>query len=627
MSDFPALNRIRRRVSALRLPPIPEAPAPTTERVVAHLAEPLRPAPLDADFESMSRSLCALVYVDEDLRRDIREHFTARRHAAWAPCYAIELVALLRHAARAERLLAARDWCLTGTTLATMATISWLAFGRRLAGPALVVLVLGAGVARWYLHRHELTLWSLVKRYIGHTKGMWRRTLSRCTVACVAVAVLVAVVLSRSTARLCAVAVLTCLAISWAIIVGFAVNSWRLARRVETNPARPRDLAPPTSRALEERAEQVSTGNLFVYARERANLPLGPFVGAGHRLSAWSAPLVDITIGRADDGERVPPQTVDLIELHRWLKTSVDDLGLPKVRCTHQLYVDGASLTDLSVGRLLLHNAPAGPPRSELPEDLVLRRVAEPRPYQRGYLAIQVTDWAGDVVVTMFVRAVLERELLHLEIAVHALPEVRWRRNDHEPDDPGRNALIPAPRGSGKPDGRRERRVTDMAPTPAAALKRGLTTGTRAYWPTLTGAAPRCGRAALQPVVRSVTSWHHQRFTGRGGAFEFGAVTSLREHLAMGQRMHYNAFEDALNHLRRLQHRLMKAFAEYLKSRDIDLAGFSEESAKTIQNVQQYIFNNLNAGAMTFGDNSPATGTVRMPDQSPQPAPSQVGMS
>jgi hypothetical protein len=307
----------------------------------------------------------------------------------------------------------------------------------------------------------------------------------------------------------------------------------------------------------------------------------------------------------------------------------VHELGLDKLRCEHQLYVDGRSLTGPGLGQLLLRDPPAGPPRSVVPEELILRLVGQPRSYQRGYLAIQVIDWDGDVVVTMFVRAVLERELLHLEIAVHALPEVIWRGAEDDGDDDDferylRGATI---EHGTKQGGRRQRRPAEIAPTRAAAIRRGLALGTRTYWTALAGAAPRCGRAALRPVARFGRNRRHRLHTGSGGAFEFGAETSLREHLAMGQRMHHNAFDDALGHLRRLQHRLMNVFAGYLTSRDIDPKGFVEEAAKAIQNVQQFIFNNLNAGAMTFGSNSPATGTVNAANQPPSGAAPQAGTS
>jgi hypothetical protein len=123
-------------------------------------------------------------------------------------------------------------------------------------------------------------------------------------------------------------------------------------------------------------------------------------------------------------------------------------------------------------------------------------------------------------------------------------------------------------------------------------------------------------------VIRTATGRRHRRHTTHGGPFEFGADTSLRERLALGQRMHYNAFDDTLGHLRRLQHRLTKAFADYLTSHNIDLQGFIEESATIIQNVQQNIFNNLNAGAMTFGSHSPATAPPPgQPQQGGNPQP------
>ena len=107
-----------------------------------------------------------------------------------------------------------------------------------------------------------------------------------------------------------------------------------------------------------------------------------------------------------------------------------------------------------------------------------------------------------------------------------------------------------------------------------------------------------------------MVSWGHWHGRKLGRRRDFGANLSLREHLALGQKLHYYAFVDVLGHMSRLQHLLVRAFAEYLTQRGIDIQDLVRSTATIINNNQQNIFHNLTTGAMTFGDGSTATGTV-----------------
>jgi hypothetical protein len=191
-----------------------------------------------------------------------------------------------------------------------------------------------------------------------------------------------------------------------------------------------------------------------------------------------------------------------------------------------------------------------------------------------------------------------------LEVSVHALPEVKLSVEEPDPYDPD-------------PDRRRRppktRPVVEIPPRTWPAIRYGVKIGTRTYWPTIFGAARRCGMAVWTPLAGSITRLRHKRETARGHTCDFGADTSLREDLALGQRIHYNALVDTMGHAERLQYRLIKAFADHLEACNVDIRDLIGKSETIITTNQQNIFNNLKAGAVTFGDNSPASGSVNHP--------------
>lgn len=566
------------------------------------LPEGLSAAPHEATLE-----LCALAYLEQELRDDVVRDFGKRPHQSWAPCYAIDLVALLQHTTRATRIVMVRDWFLTAVLLATITLTSLVLFGPRpvgLAGVSLVVVA--AGAVRAALIRKKTTVRGVLRRMVGHTSQQWTRSMRRVALMLAVTAVGVVFVLQHSAGRMCALIIGGGFASAYLIVVGASAVAHVLAARVRFGAAALRLRNDPLHPVLRQRALDVTSGNVLVYTRGRASGELGPFVGAGHRLTNWRSPLVDVS-HRGQDAdvseEMVQPSAeFDLIDLHRKLRASAESLGLPKLRCEHRLYVDGRALTRSggAPAAKLLAKSPFGPPMTSVSEEEVLAKIAEPLEYERGYLCLQVTDWNGDVVVTMFVRAVLERELLHLECSVHALPEVIWQRRDKD-DDPVERYLL----GSiGVASGQIAR--TEVITHPWTAFWKGARAGARIYRRTLPIAALHTVRLAALPLTRRLRRRRHQVDRMHGVPFDFGADISFRERLALGQRMHYNAFIDALAHMQRLQYRLANSMAEYLKSCGIEPQDFVERSMVVVNNI----FNDLKAGAITFGANSTATGTV-----------------
>ncbi len=567
------------------------------------------PTERDDRVSRPTRYLCAWVYVEERLREQVRTHLNPRSHKAWVPCYAVDLVALLRHNRRAGRLAAMRDWLLIAVLLADMTAVSYLLFGRQPVGfLAVLAVVVGVATLRVVLIRRKVTIRKILRSFGRYLRRHWRKSPERFLVPAIVVMVFLGTVFAHPAGRLCLLVVLAGFAAAWLLVAGFGAITFVVASRALADPDGPRELAPELPTFVEERAERVARANLLVYSGNRGDgqaseqwqtdwSALGPFVGAGHRLTRWTTPPVNIRVGKPDgDGNPTKPQDVDVLTLHERLKAAAERLGLPKLRCEHRLYVDGRWLVGTPE---LLERPDIGPPSPRVDEHTVLEHIADPLEHHRGYLCLQVTDWKGEVVVTMLVRAVLDGDLLQLEVSVHALPEVRVGEPDPDED------RDPFPR---RP--RKHRAPIEIPPRAWPAGLAGLRASTRSYFSTLFGASRRCSWVVAEPLVTSMAGMRHRRTSRRGFITDFGTDASLREQLALGQHMHYNAFFDTIGHAERLQYRLIKATADYLTARDVDIRDFTGRSETIITHNQQNIFTEFKAGAVTFGNNSPATSST-----------------
>jgi hypothetical protein len=301
-----------------------------------------RPTELDDRVSRPTRYLCAWVYVDERLREQVRTHLNPRSHKAWVPCYAVDLVALLRHNRRAGHLAALRDWLLVTVLLADMTVVSYLLFGRQPAGfLAVITAVVAVAALRVVLSRRKVTVRKMLRSFGRYLRRHWRKSPERFLGPAALVVVFLGTVIAQPVGRLCVLAVVAGFAAAWLLVIGFHALAFVLASRALAAPDGPREQAPALPTVVEQRAEQVAGGNLLVYSGNRGGgrelertetdySVLGPFVGAGHRLTRWTTPPVNIKIGKPDDsGTPTKPQDVDVLTLHERLKADAEREGLP----------------------------------------------------------------------------------------------------------------------------------------------------------------------------------------------------------------------------------------------------------------------------------------------------------
>lgn len=221
---------------------------------------------------------------------------------------------------------------------------------------------------------------------------------------------------------------------------GFAMLFWGslaawLTVHLDMWDVRQRILRPKLRRSVYNRKEAPEPENPRLRARIEAisglnadeNVTVGtperPFPGFG-QVDMERSSAVDLT-------DELPGRTAQSFTVHD-LYTRAEDamraLDLPGVHVASRVLLDGRDLPHLAANgfEALLPN-PAGPPATCADERLIRTLRDDPVDRARAYLAVRVTGWSGEVVVTYFVRfhRLESGDLLFVELSRTALAPLR----------------------------------------------------------------------------------------------------------------------------------------------------------------------------------------------------------
>jgi hypothetical protein len=204
------------------------------------------------------------------------------------------------------------------------------------------------------------------------------------------------------------------------------VTSYRvLAPQLRRDVFDPGHAPEPTSTAERQRLSEVTArdhGNVTVFGAYT------PFIGRGARFAGFHFGLA-LT---AEPGHAPVPFSIH--EVHDHVSAAVSAMGMHGVTVEDELFVSGLDLLDQldpgTAAQLLPNLLEA--PNSQVDAATVRRLWDEPRGRARPYVAIRVTGWSGEVVVTILLRLVLNatRDVLYVETDYLLLPPVRERYRD-----------------------------------------------------------------------------------------------------------------------------------------------------------------------------------------------------
>jgi hypothetical protein len=323
---------------------------------------------------------------------------------------------------------------------------------------------------------------------------------------------------------------------------------------------------------------QRRDGNLVVFSGHNA------FVGSGRRLQR-SHVLIDVSRGlKNEDGTHEDPEPFSSQDLHTALVEAFAGkagLGqrLDSVRAYERLFVNGRHVQNDE----RLRPEPAQPPATTVGQELLTEAALCPTPEARTYVCVEMVGWEGQLVVTLFVRAVRVGDSLYMEWEFRLLPPLR------------RDLLS----------------IDDRFELPwYLQVRESLRAGMRDLVAEM-----------LASPLRTFRTWHRPRVLKRrergrayaienGYAFDYGARQSIREKACGRQSHHHFLARDEIMYVLLAQQTLGEAVADFLHKHGVDQGEFDEQVKVIIDNTRRTYNTNINVSDSTgvvVGDNSKAS--------------------
>ncbi|MEV1001877.1 FHA domain-containing protein [Nonomuraea sp. NPDC050202] len=456
-----------------------------------------------------TRYLCAAGYLEASFAHEVIRETLGHPYRATAPSYGVELPAVAKHALAAERHRTVRDVLLLLIACAALGTVAAAAAGALPDLDAFDVL-------------DDLD-----------DPG------------------------DLSPLRLVVLALLP-LAPAWLVVAAHLFHTrvivlgGRLSSRRFTAGSAPAPFGPRARRQV-RRLVQAQHGNVMVFSGYR------PFVGSGEEYHGWSF-AIDITKPAHKDR---PPRPFHSDDVHAHLAREVAATGLPNLRLTERLFINGV---DINHAPELLPD-PLAPPLVTTDAELLRAVSRTPESSARVYLCVEVLGWGGQLIVTIFIRAIRLRGSLFLEGSTYMLyplaPE--YSEVDRISSDPLTGLAVAIGEGA------------------ARTIPLLLTAPYRLAMRSARGAALRRQERDDRTVIQN------------HGLYDYGALRSVRE-IAMGDDLRRFFIERDVEMFDQVVHEaVFKAISRFLSDHGID-------TGEVAQRITQVTHNKIDARGSNFGN-------------------------
>lgn len=342
---------------------------------------------------------------------------------------------------------------------------------------------------------------------------------------------------------------------------------------------RPEEAPPPTHEADRERLRAITErrdGNLVVFSGHSA------FVGSGELMYRRRL-LLDVS-GRkdSDGGLDKRPKEFTSYDLHAAIVAAFNrEHGLGKsldnVRAYERLFVNGLHVQN---NNQLLPD-PLRPPPALVDRALLQAAAVAPSPEARTYVCVEMPGWQGQLVVTLFIRAVYAGASLYVEWTFRVLPPIRAEFL----------------------------RIDDLYELSRYhQLKDSLASGFRTLVPALLGSPVQALISWRRPQIANRQHSKHSYAIKRGYVFDYGARRSIREDASGSQRQHYFLARDETMYVLLAQQTLIRTVGNFLSEHGVDLGQFDDQ-VKVIfeQSINYNIGDITDSSGIVIGNNSSAS--------------------
>lgn len=336
--------------------------------------------------------------------------------------------------------------------------------------------------------------------------------------------------------------------LAWAIVLWDIWSATYLIVVKRLNPinfssnAAPAPSDPQLARRIDELARD-QRGNLTVYSG------FLPFSGAGLDVGGWSF-LVDLRKGREDafgdrDEAREPPPS----ELYESVERSLNALGMANLQIRDRLFVNGSDVRD---DRTLMPN-PLGPPSSWVDSNVMGHFMVSPTLRIRHYRCIEIVDWRGELVVSLFLRFAVSNGRLFCELNKFVL--LPLREELHRLNHMG--------------GGIRLRHVLSMA------IRSGVETP---------GLSLRAPKVIFRPLSQAFELSNSAKHVEKDPFFDYGATVTALDRMRSTKYRRYFQRLDKEMYDKVLERTVFDSIVETLDRHGVDTAEIAERRATIINN-------------------------------------------
>jgi hypothetical protein len=339
------------------------------------------------------------------------------------------------------------------------------------------------------------------------------------------------------------------------------------------NPGKaPGSSSPRVNQRLKAIADRRN-GNLVVFREHSA------FAGSGIRLGREQI-VIDVSRGEeADDGSPTEPSPFTTVDVHTAMLNAINAIKLRDMHVEERVFVNGRHV----LGNQKLQRQPLEPPYSSVSKELLLNAVEYPTPDARAYVCAEIHGWQGQLVVTMFTRAVRTGDWLYIEYSFYLLRPIKLMYMNVD--------LL-------------------YEESWMRSIRKSLAWS---IWRTVPLLVSAPFALAMQTAER--LSWRAREATqayyiDHGQAFDYGALRSIREDASGGNRQHYFLARDETMYLLLLQKSLLREVRHFLREHNIASEDFDEQ-VKVIINASYTNYSShigsVSQSTLAFGENAKAS--------------------
>lgn len=337
--------------------------------------------------------------------------------------------------------------------------------------------------------------------------------------------------------------------LAWAIVLWDIWSATYLIVVKRLNPVNfsahnaPMPSDPRLARRIDELARD-QRGNLTVYSG------FLPFSGAGLEVGGGWSFLIDLRKGSEDVfGERAAPNEPTPSELYEGVERSLRALEMSSLEIRDRLFVSGS---DVREDRALMPN-PLGPPLSWVEPGVMGHFMVSPTHRIRHYRCIEIVDWQGELVVSLFLRFAIRNGRLFCELNKFVL--VPLKEELHRLNHMG--------------GGIRPRHVLSMA--------------TRSFLET-PGLSFRAPKVIFRPFSHGLESSNSAKHVEKDPFFDYGApITALDRVRSTRYRRYFQRLDKEM-YDKVLERTVLDSIVETLGQHGVDTAEIAERRATIINN-------------------------------------------